>query len=134
MVLLCQTDTRLKFFVRARIPSAVWVSAQSQDVFITACIANEKWLAAELSRMHMFYMAAMAPRREFNQSFSMDACVVNHGGSAQRLNSAFFIYIYTHMHSIANSEVLCAEALLSLYSNMHGLRSQNGSVPSPCSL
>ena len=33
--------------------SAVWVSAQSRDVFITACIANEKWLAAELIRMHI---------------------------------------------------------------------------------
>jgi hypothetical protein len=50
--------------------SAVWVCAQSRDVFITACMTMENWLCSELIRTYMFYMAEMALRRGFDQPYS----------------------------------------------------------------
>ena len=116
----------LSFFVYAWMcRSAVWVCAQSQEVFITACIAKEKWLHTELIRRRMFYMAGMALRRGFNQSWSYMHAQRSQGGSAQRLDSASFMHM--HMHRIPKQEWLCAEPLLILYAYMHGLRSQNES-------
>jgi hypothetical protein len=130
-VLLCETDTHLKFFVHARMSKAVLVCAQSRDVFITACITKEKWLHTELIVRTCFKWLEWLCAEVLISLFH--ACKKGW----LRADAGFSVFqTYAHAYH-TKVKWLCSEALLSLYSYMHVLRSQKGQCPAviyTCSL
>jgi hypothetical protein len=100
MFLPCETDTHLKFFVHAlymlECRSAVWVCAQSRDVFITACITKEKWLHAELIVGTCFTWPEWLCAEVLISLFHACMHCGRKGGSAQMLDSASSMHMHTH--------------------------------------
>lgn len=124
--LLCETDTRLKIFVHARM--------------LKCCFLGSVHRVRTCSKLHV-YRRKTAPCRAYSYAH------VLHGrknGSAQRILSVLFIhacivksgwlraeaefsvFIHIHVHLIPNQERLCAEAWFILYSCMHVWWSQHG--------